>query len=153
MQKPDTLELLEWFQANKPREWETAQDLHLGELYDCAFQHWNTAHNCIDSEKALASDLQAFVKKYAKVDPNDPSDWATLDACLMEAFAKALLTESKPTRLPWSEWTRGEYEPASCVEGRKLHDSLIFRCEQYLSGKNYSKPEKVHRKPLISVVA
>jgi hypothetical protein len=61
----------------------------------------------MEIEKALARDIDAFLKQYGKRDVNEPDEWSSPDACLLEAFARALEGTSKPKREPFSDWGFG----------------------------------------------
>ena len=86
------------------------------------------------SAQELAAKIKAFLEKYGKRDVNDPSEWSSPDACLLEMTAKKL-EAGMPVERPFSMWGSGGYGPYASKEGRKLHDEILDEIEVFSKKK------------------
>lgn len=82
----------------------------------------------------LAAEIQQFLQIHAKMNANEPEQYASPDAATLKQFAQQLETESRLDArcLPCSSWESGGYKPYRDCNARRWHDQLLKQAHQYL---------------------
>jgi len=85
----------------------------------------------------LGDEIKEFLSKHGKRDVNNPTEWSSPDACLLETVATQLLSETplEEIRIPFSEWGSGGYKPYSDQKAKDWHDSLLSRIEKTIKSR------------------
>lgn len=84
------------------------------------------------NKNQLIKEIREFLKTYAKKSADNPEEYNSPDAYLLEMAANELEINDSISRYPFSEWGSGGYGPYTSKEGQKIHDDLLKEISKFI---------------------